>query len=146
MTVTFPGDCSTYAADDFQQNYMLCAGTGKIPFHFECAPFINNLFFIFVITSHWYRLSVPIRRGITIGSRNRWRTVCCGYHVKESGMWSFSSAVDDLHPPFSLLLLVQPDRWSPTSDLNGRTNSIQLTVSNVIGKINKLSYCVVHPK
>ncbi|XP_046638232.1 trypsin-1-like [Daphnia pulicaria] len=27
MTVTFPGDCSTYAADEYKQNYMLCAGT-----------------------------------------------------------------------------------------------------------------------
>ncbi|EFX68514.1 hypothetical protein DAPPUDRAFT_330037 [Daphnia pulex] len=27
MTVTFPGDCTIYTADEYKQNYMLCAGT-----------------------------------------------------------------------------------------------------------------------
>ncbi|EFX83045.1 hypothetical protein DAPPUDRAFT_240625 [Daphnia pulex] len=30
MTVTFPGDCTIYTADEYKQNYMLCAGTDLI--------------------------------------------------------------------------------------------------------------------
>ncbi len=75
-------------------------------------------FFFFVDTRHWHCLSLSIRRRITIGSNNRWCRLCCGYHVKESGLWSCSGTFNDLHPPFRLLRLVQHDRWTPTPTLN----------------------------
>jgi hypothetical protein len=75
-------------------------------------------FFFFVDTRHWHCLSLWIRRRIPIGSNYRWCRICCGYHVKESGLRTCPRAINDLHPPFRLLRLVQHDRWTPTPTLN----------------------------
>lgn len=122
MTVTFPGDCTIYTADEYKQNYMLCAGTGKLlSYLFACSAFFFKLTafsFSLLTLSRWHCLSVPFRRGITIGSNNRWCRLCSWYHVKESRLRSCSRTINDLHPPFRLLRLVQHDRWTPTPTVN----------------------------
>ena len=88
ISVTVPAACSTaYTADEFNANYMLCAGSGKFIFIkgkiFDLSLSVVFSSFSYCYYSHWCRFSLSVWRRFAISSDNGYIHVCHWYYVKE---------------------------------------------------------------